>query len=128
MLAGIVAPCDGLCMRSFHMGIDWTETAKLYSKGYCNPLALPKDLAMHLIVSFANTSHSTLSMLATQLRPPASFGDCLRILAQEDNVFFECPSCLAQRHHCFACYEEGNADPNLPLTDKTVARFVNPQK
>lgn len=54
--AGTVFPCDGHCLRAFHLGLDESETdsgqRKLtYNDCACNPLGMPEDLARRLNVS-----------------------------------------------------------------------------
>ena len=38
--AGLILQCDGLCMRSFHTGMNSFNDEEKFDPGYCNPLGL----------------------------------------------------------------------------------------
>ena len=51
--SGLVVPCDGLCLRSFHIGLERGDDtgAPQYNRDACNVLQVPEDLAEYIKVS-----------------------------------------------------------------------------
>lgn len=78
--------CDGACMRAFHAGVRLKEEgaenlAYVDDDGPDQVLCNPLQMGAELYTHYANNV----------------------------NALLECPNCLAHRHQCFICKQEGNS-------------------